>query len=94
MGRGLEVKYHPLVLSKDLPKIDSSNKTRIKTAIKEKLLISPELFGKPLRKTLKGNRKLRVGDYRIIFKIKIKTIVVLIISHRRYVYKEALKRLS
>lgn len=94
MGRRFVLKYHPLVLAQDLSKIDSANKSRIKSAIKEKLILAPEIFGRPLRKTLKGNRKLRVGDYRIIFKLKENIIKILIIGHRSEVYREALKRLS
>ncbi|MFH1759273.1 MAG: type II toxin-antitoxin system RelE/ParE family toxin [Patescibacteria group bacterium] len=93
MGRGFEIKYHPFVLEKDIPKLDFNNKLKIKNAIKDKLLVVPEVFGKPLRQTLRGNRKLRVGDYRIIFKIENLTIKILIIGHRTEVYKKALKRL-
>jgi mRNA interferase RelE/StbE len=39
-----------------------------------------------LRKTLKGYWKLRVGDYRVVFKIKGNEIVVLAILHRKDVY--------
>jgi hypothetical protein len=32
-------------------------------------LVAPQEYGTPLRKTLKGYWKLRVGDYRVVYKI-------------------------
>lgn len=87
------IRYHEDVLKKDLPSISTSQKKAIKSAIEKKLFTSPETFGKPLRRSLKGRRKLRVGDYRVIFQIKDATVYVLIIGHRSIVYKTAIKRL-
>jgi len=42
----------------------------------------PELYGKPLRRSLKGYRKLRVGDYRVIFRIEKHFIKIFVIQHR------------
>ena len=60
--------YHPDVKRIDLPKIDSRIRRIIKRAIEERLATRPEVYGKPLQRTLKGYWKLRVGDYRIVFK--------------------------
>lgn len=59
----------------------------IKKTIEEKLTIAPELFGKPLRHTLRGYRRLRVGTYRVIFIIQAQTVVVIHIGHRSTVYE-------
>jgi len=48
-------------------------------------MVAPEKYGVPLRKTLKGYWKLRVGDYRIIYKISSNTIYLLAICHRSIV---------
>lgn len=88
-----EVKYHHLVVEKDIPHLDSFWQKEIKTAIEKKLMTAPETFGEPLRRSLKGYRKLRVGNYRIVFKIKIRTLKVLIIEHRSVVYREVSRRL-
>lgn len=61
--------YHSDVKNINLPKIDNKNKAMIKKAIKERLTTQPEKYGSPLRRTLKGYWKLRVSDYRVIFKI-------------------------
>ncbi|MDP3792165.1 MAG: type II toxin-antitoxin system RelE/ParE family toxin [bacterium] len=45
-----------------------------------------------MRRSLKGYRKLRVGDYRVIFKIEQKTVKVLIIGHGSVVYDKISKR--
>jgi len=44
-------------------------KARIKKAIEQRLLVAPYEYGMPLRKSLKRYWKLRVGDYRVVYKI-------------------------
>ena len=84
--------YHNDVKNIDLPKIDNKNKAMIKKAIKERLATQPEKFGNPLRRTLKGYWKLRVGDYRVIFKISGYDIFILGIMNRKSVYSKINKR--
>ena len=50
----------------------------------------PLRFGLPLRRSLKGYMKLRVGDYRIIYSIDRRTVSVQVIKvgHRKDVYKK------
>lgn len=79
--------YHPDVPN-DIVKFPDNVKVRIKHAIEHRLLADPLKYGEPLRRTLKGYRKLRVGDYRVIFKVEKKTIIVLKIGHRKEVYKK------
>lgn len=69
-----EILYADKVVKNDIPKISGLYKTRIKQAIETKLVSQPDLYGKPLRKSLKSYFKLRVGDYRIIFRIENKII--------------------
>lgn len=83
---GYALSYHPFVKEKDLPGLDNNTKTRIKKAIESKLLTAPEEYGAPLRRTLKGYWKLRVGDYRIVFKVKGNEIIILAILHRKDIY--------
>ena len=86
------VLYHPKVFEEDIPALSAAWKERIRSAIEEKLSPSPQDFGKPLRQSLRGYRKLRVGDYRIVFRIEQNTVYVLAILHRSVVYKIATKR--
>ena len=87
MNGPFEVIYHPDVSRKDLPKISQDIREKIRKAIEVKLRAAPEEFGEPLRRTLKGYWKLRVGDWRVIYKVDGKTVVVLRIGHRREVYE-------
>lgn len=89
-----EAFYHPLVKKEDIPKLGSATKKRIKTAIEEKLMTRPEVFGIPLRHSKKGDRKLRVGDYRVIFRIVRKQIKIYLIEHRSVVYKMLVQRVQ
>lgn len=86
--------YEEKVKKEDIPKLSAALKARIRVAIEAKLSTEPEKFGKPLRKSLKGNRKLRVGDYRVLFRIDEKRVIIFAIRHRSEVYKFALKRLK
>jgi mRNA interferase RelE/StbE len=86
--------YHPDVKKIDLPKIDARNKSMLKRAIEERLTTSPEVFGKPLRRSLKGYWKLRVGDYRVVFKISGDDIRILAIIDRKAVYQRSEKRIK
>jgi len=88
-----EIQYHELVYREDIPKLSKILKQRIKRAIEEKLMAHPEIYGKPLRRSLKGYRKLRVGDYRIIFRITGNIIKIFIIQHRSKVYEMSPKRI-
>jgi mRNA interferase RelE/StbE len=71
------LRYHPDVKAKDIPELNRTIRKRIKTAIEQRLLVSPEKYSEPLRRTLKGYRKLRVGDYRIGLKIESMDILIL-----------------
>ena len=88
-----ELRYHPDVKSADIPLLDAKLRTRIKNAIETRLTIAPHLYGEPLRKTLRGYWKLRVGDYRVIFKIVNEEVWVLGIIHRKKAYQAIEKRL-
>lgn len=88
-----ELKYHPDVKAIDIPQLDAKLKIRIKHAIETRLTTEPQQYGAPLRKTLHGYWKLRVGDYRVVFKIVGSQVWILGIIHRNKVYKAIEKRL-
>ncbi len=87
-----EVVYHELVINDDIPKLSASWRIKIRRAIESRLRTQPEFYGKPLRKSLKGYRKLRVEDYRVIFRIEAKTVKIIMIAHRSVVYSKVAKR--
>ncbi|MBW1768906.1 MAG: type II toxin-antitoxin system RelE/ParE family toxin [Deltaproteobacteria bacterium] len=89
-----KLKYHPDVKRSDLPKIDPKNRNMIKRAIEERLATRPEAYGKPLQRTLKGYWKLRVGDYRVVFKASNGSIFIFGIIHRKEVYRLIKKRIG
>ena len=86
--------YHQDVKKIDLAKIDSKRKTIIKRAIEKRLITHPEMYSKPLQRTLKGYWKLRVGDYRIVFKISANEVHILGIIHRKEIYQQVKKRIK
>ena len=71
---------------KDLKKIDKTEASRILDKIENELTESPDSYP-ILSGKFSGLRKLRVGNYRIIFSILKDTVLILRISHRKDVYK-------
>ena len=88
-----ELRYHPDVRDVDIPKLNEALKKRIKKAIEERLSISPHQYGEPLRKTLKGYWKLRVGDYRVVYKVERSEVWILAIINRKDIYTKVIKRI-
>ncbi len=87
-----KVHYHSLI-TKDIAGIPNNMRSRIRLAIEERLQIDPINYGLPLRKSLHGFYKMRVGDYRVIYQVVKDDIDILIIGHRKDVYPKLLKRL-
>ena len=92
MSMEYNLRYHPDVKKKDIPKLDGKTKSILKKAIEERLARHPEKYGQPLRRTLKGYWKLRIGDYRVVFRLSGDTIIILAILHRKDVYMVAQQR--
>ena len=88
------VKYHPEVKEIDLPMINVKMRERIRRAIESRLMTAPQEYGLPLRKNLGGYWKLRVGDYRVVFKVEREMVYILAIRHRRSVYEDVTGRIK
>ena len=89
--------YRPIYHSdipQDLALIPTNMRERIRRAIENRLLVDPVGYGLPLRKSLQGFRKLRIGDYRVIYRIEDEKVIVLKIGHRKDVYPKVLTRLG
>ncbi|OGE89002.1 MAG: addiction module antitoxin RelB [Candidatus Doudnabacteria bacterium RIFCSPHIGHO2_02_FULL_49_24] len=88
-----KIVYHPLVVRDDIPKLSIEWKIKIQKTIEARLTTHPETYGKPLRRSLKGYRKLRIGDYRVIFLLEKNTVKILVVQHRSVVYDRINKRI-
>ena len=88
-----ELLYHPDVLTEDLRGVPANIKSRIRKVIEGRLLRDPVSAGRPLRQSLKGHRKLRVGDWRVIYRIEHQIIIILKIGNRKDVYREVFRRI-
>lgn len=85
--------YHPDI-REDISRIPANIKIRIKQAIENRLSADPLRYGEPLKRSLQGYRKLRVGDYRVIYKVNKEKIIVFKIGHRKEVYEKVQFRLK
>jgi mRNA interferase RelE/StbE len=92
MAVAFKIVYHHAVVEEDIPRIGEAWRVKIRVAIEEKLVTFPDIYGKPLRRSLRGYRKVRVGDYRIIFRIDNREVKIFTIAHRSVVYTLAERR--
>lgn len=82
------IRYQKEVIRKHIPDLPVQIQRSIKTAIEERLGLDPVGFGKPLQYSLKGLRRLRVGNYRIVYHVDkpAATVTIVAIKHRKDVY--------
>ena len=72
------------VIRKDLPNLPKTIRLRIVKAINERLTVDPINLGEPLYYSLKGRRRLRVGNYRVVYRVNQseRTVIVTGVGHR------------
>lgn len=70
----------------DIHKLDAIAKKHIKKKLEE-YSVNPIQNAKKLINSAIGAYRWRVGNYRIVFDIENKTIIVLRIGHRKEIYK-------
>ena len=75
--------------AKDLQRTGKTDRLRIMSAI-DRLSDNP-FAGSALKGDLRGLRRIRVGDYRVLYELLNETLVVLVVrvAHRREVYRRS-----
>lgn len=73
----------------DLKKLDKPVQKRILDKLEKILAQDPKGLGRPLTGLFSGLWKYRIGDYRVIYKIAEKEILVVVarIGHRKDIYR-------
>jgi len=79
-----EVRFTP-VFYKRIKVLDREVQARILREIK--VLKTDPYAGKPLRGQWKGVYSLRIGDYQILYQVRGEIIFLLVVGHRKRVYK-------
>jgi len=76
-------------VEEDLGKLNKSTVKKILSRIESYLARDPKGLGKPLKGEFQGYWRYRWGDYRVIYKISEREILIIVlrISHRKEVYK-------
>ena len=82
------VQFAEIVVKEQIPAIPMPFRQQIKRAIEERLSVDPVRLGKPLKYSLFGLRSLRVGDWRIIYRINGNSVEIIKIGNRKDVYGE------
>ena len=75
-----QVLIHPLVFQEDFKKLDRSAQQKIIKAIRKKLTQDPQKFGRPLTGSFRHYWKLRVGEYRVIYQMEEKKVIVKVVK--------------
>ena len=75
-------------VEEDLKKLDKSTTKKILVRIETYLAADPKGSGKPLKGEFQGYWRYRWGDYRVIYKVSEREILILVlrISHRKDAY--------
>jgi mRNA interferase RelE/StbE len=87
------IRIAPQAKGQDMPLLQNLH-IRITGAIASRLTRTPHQYSTPLRKALRGYWKLRVEDYRLVYKIERKEVWVLGIQHRKTVYEYIVQKLG
>ena len=82
-----KIEYLESVVKDDISNLSKTEQKRIQKTIEKRLIQNPIHFGKPLQYSWKGCRSMRVGDYRVIFKLEMKVVLIVKIGHRKNVYQ-------
>lgn len=82
------IQYQSKVVETILPAIPARNARQILAAIGERLAVDPVGLGKPLQHGLKGYKRLRVGDWRVIYRMDGRNLIICDIVLRRDAYGE------
>jgi mRNA-degrading endonuclease RelE of RelBE toxin-antitoxin system len=87
-NKPFKIVYLQDVIENDIPILPPTMRLRIRSAIEERIATDPISFGKPLRYSLKEHRRLRVGDYRIVYRIEAEhsRVIIVAIKHRKIIY--------
>jgi len=72
----------------DICAIPKKNAVQIAKAIEQRLSVDPFGLGKPLQYKLKGYKRLRVGDWRVVYQVHGQNVNVHRIVLRRDAYKD------
>ena len=87
--------YHADVAD-DLERVGSAAARRIMRILDCKLPHEPLQFGGPLSGLLSGFRKLRIGDYRVVYQVVEQQVIVFVLAigprRDKEIYRAALKR--
>jgi len=80
-----EIRFTPRFL-KNIKALDKEVQMRILRDIS--ILKTDPFVGKPLRGEWKGVYSLRIGDYRVLYQIKKNEVFLLVVGHRKRVYRQ------
>lgn len=75
-----QITIHRLVVEEDFRKIPPFKQKLILRTIKKRLSLEPQAFGKPLSGGFSGLWRLRIDDYRVIYRILKEQITVIVIK--------------
>ena len=87
-NKPFSIEYLDTAVEEDIPALPKTMRQRVQSAIETRLAVDPVGLGKPLRYSFIGHRRIRVGDYRIVYRIDMQKniVIIVMIKHRKDVY--------
>ncbi len=90
-AKGFELLFRPEVEG-ELRGVGGRLRRRILRAIRERLGVDPERYGRPLGGRMAGLRRIRCGDTRVAYQVRGRRVVVWAVLHRKAIYAELERR--
>ena len=84
------LEYLDTVVKDDIPALPKAVRELIKRAVETWLVADPVGLGKPLRYSFIGHRRIRVSDYRIVYRVdqKVNVVTIVLIKQRKDVHEK------
>lgn len=79
-------------LEQELAAADRAMRDRILKAIELRLTVKPLSYGKPLGGRFAGYRRIRVGDYRVAYQVRGRSVIVWMARPRKTMYQDLARR--
>ncbi|QTG99503.1 MULTISPECIES: type II toxin-antitoxin system RelE family toxin [unclassified Wolbachia] len=86
-----DIIYSKKVLEEDFLALPPTIRSRVRRAVDSRLATNPKAIGKALSHEFKGYFRIRVSDYRVIYRINYSkhTVTITAMGHRKDIYERS-----
>ncbi|MBA8770603.1 type II toxin-antitoxin system RelE/ParE family toxin [Wolbachia pipientis] len=84
-----DIIYSKRVFEEDFLALPPTIRSRVRRAVDSRLATNPKAMGKALSHEFKGYFRIRVSDYRVIYRINYSKHTVTAMGHRKDIYERS-----